>query len=222
MILTIFLSLLVPLSVFIGLNIFNNVAITFLMFHFGICVLIPWIDLAIIKRLSIKEIMGLIGFRNFRKNIGWGALLGVVFLLSIYSFFVILANRLIDAASIRNLLMKWNVQDQYLFSLLFIMIFANSVLEEIYWRGYIFARLKANTGFFGTILLTSLFYASYHLITTGNLFSLQYGILLTTAVFLAGVFWGIVRYKSDSIWIPIISHMLADLGIMMVYLRFIR
>jgi len=101
------------------------------------------------------------------------------------------------------------------------MIAGNSILEEIYWRGYVFSRLRILTGPRNTVVLTALFYTSYHLITTITLFSVARGLLLSSAIFLVGIFWACLRIKYDSIIPAVISHLLADLGLMLIYLKYL-
>ena len=123
---------------------------------------------------------------------------------------------------VQNILHRWHVNNKYIIIFLFIMIVANSIFEEIYWRGYIFRKLTGKINIQHIILFTSGFYASYHLITTINLFSLTYALLFTSVIFLAGIYWGYVRHKYASIYIPVISHLFADLGIMLIYIRYFK
>jgi membrane protease YdiL (CAAX protease family) len=218
----IFLSLLVPFVIYMGLIVLHDITLTFVMFYLGVCLLVPLIDLIIVQKLSWPKIGNSFSLKGFRKNILPGIIIGLIFFASIYLFFIAFSNKIIDTRHITRLLAKWNVSDSNLFIFLFIMIFANSFLEELYWRGYIFNKLQKKIRLWGVILFTALFYSSYHLVTTVNLFSLEYGLLFTLVVFGAGVFWGYIRGKSDSVYIPIISHLLADLGIMVIYLKFIR
>jgi membrane protease YdiL (CAAX protease family) len=72
------------------------------------------------------------------------------------------------------------------------------------------------------VILSSLFYASYHLITTANLFSMRVGILFTIVICFAGVFWATIRAKSGSLYGSIASHFLADAAVMIIYVVFIQ
>jgi CAAX protease family protein len=73
-----------------------------------------------------------------------------------------------------------------------------------------------------TILISSLFYASYHFLTTSSFFNVIIGASLTFSIFIVGLIWGFLRFKMKSIYVLLINHIFADLGIMLVYLRFIR
>lgn len=222
MIITFFLSALAPISIYLGLKVFNNIYFTFIMFHGIICIIIPLIDLSIIKKYSITKILNVLGFQNFRKTYLPAILIGTSFLIIIYLFFTLLNKHIIDSNQINILMKEWNFDRKNLLLLLIIMIFGNSILEEIYWRGYIFYKFKLKTNIKNVVFLSALFYCSYHFIITYNLFSLLYGIIFTLVIFFTGIFWGYIRYKFQTIYIPLISHLLADLSIMVIYLKYIN
>ncbi|HDQ46215.1 MAG TPA: CPBP family intramembrane metalloprotease [bacterium] len=220
MVSVVFLSLLAPLSIYVGLIVLNNIPLTLILFHGLICLGIPLMDFTFVQKQTLGHYFYALGFRNVKKVFLPAIMLGVLFGTTIYLFISRLQEYLIDIEKTHFLLKMWNIMDLHPVFFLFIMIFANSVLEEIYWRGYIFLKLEGKLLPKQQILFTAFFYASYHFITTSNLFSVFCGLLFTILIFGIGCFWGVVRQKYDSIYLPIISHLLADLGIMMVYIRF--
>jgi membrane protease YdiL (CAAX protease family) len=220
MFLILFLWILAPISIYLGLIVFNNVALTFILFYGFICLIIPIIDLIIIQRKNIKDYFAFLGFKNIKETFLPSFIIGIFFYISIFVFFVLLQKYVLKIDQVQAILDNWNIDNKYIIPFLFTMIIANSVFEEIYWRGYIYKKLENIVSSTRVILLTSSFYASYHLITTINLFSLLYGIIFTCVVFGIGLFWGYMRKKYDSIYFPIISHLLADLGIMLIYLKY--
>jgi len=221
MLIVIFLSLLAPLSIYFGLIIQESTALTFLLFYGGVCLVIPIVDLKFIRKLPTKTVFQTLGFQNLRKTILPSLILGFSYLMFIVLFFHVLQDHVLNVEETRATLHAWDFNREYVTLLLFLMIFANSIVEELYWRGYIFFRFQEKVKPGKVILLTSLFYASYHLITTINLFSLLYGLIFSTVIFGIGLFWGYLRQKYDSIYVVMISHLMADLGIMLVYLRYI-
>lgn len=217
---TLVLSLLAPISIFFGLIVIGNVPLTFLLFHGCVCSLIPLLDLKVRQNQSWKILFRTLGFQHFDRFVWPGMGLGLLFAGVIYGIISGFQPVFLDLEQTRNLLHRWHFSNDQLFLYLFIMIFANSILEEIYWRGYIFHRLENQVSEKLQILLTALFYCSYHLITTSNLFSLGAGLLFTAVIFCTGLFWGWLRQKTASIYIPMISHLLADLGIMLIYIKY--
>jgi membrane protease YdiL (CAAX protease family) len=214
------LWIIVPIAIFFSLVVFNNVILTFILFYGVICLLIPIVDLFIIQKKNIKEYLQYLGFKNFKKTIIPSTIIGIIFSTSIYLFFIILERYVMDIGQMQRILDNWNINNKYIIPLLFTMIIANSVFEEVYWRGYIYKKIEDLYNPIKVLILTSLFYASYHLITTINLFSIWYGIIFTLIIFGAGFFWGFMRKKFNSIYFSIISHLLADLGIMLIYVRY--
>jgi membrane protease YdiL (CAAX protease family) len=222
MVTTFILASLAPLAVFVGLLVFKNAFITFLLFHGFVCIGIPVIDLFVVKRYNHSDAAKSLGLVSNRNAIKVGACSGFVSLIVIVLFFYIFQDHVIKVDEMQSLLESWSIRKDHIFILLFVMIFANSVLEEVYWRGYIFGRMEAHFGATSVIILSSLFYASYHYVTTANLFSVQIGVLFTVVIFLAGIFWGTIRKRFGSLYASIISHLLVDLAIMIIYVAFVQ
>jgi membrane protease YdiL (CAAX protease family) len=214
------LWIIVPVAIYLGLAVFHNVVLTFIVFYGIICLLIPIVDLLFLQKKSILEYLGCLGFRDFKKNLIPSALIGTIFGASLFLFFVLMEKNVIQIERMRLVLNSWNINNKYIIPLLLTMIFANSLFEEVYWRGYIFHKLEKRVSPGKVIVLSSLFYASYHLITTINLFSIFYGLIFTGIIFGVGFFWGVMRKKNNSIYFSVISHLLADLGIMLIYIRY--
>ena len=215
------LLLLPAVAVYTGLIVLNSIFATYVLFYGVVCVAVPLLDRVVFHKQTIGEYFRYIGFVNARKSMLPGLLVGATFLVTICLFFMVFSRQLIDTLSMTDTLNKWNLDSGNLFVFLFMMIAGNSVLEEIYWRGYVFSRLRKLTGPKNTVVLTALFYTSYHLITTITLFSVAHGLLLSAAIFLVGIFWACLRIKYDSIIPSVISHLLADLGLMLIYLKYL-
>lgn len=215
------LMLLPSVAVFTGLILLNSIFATYILFYCMVCVIVPLLDRVVFHRQTMSEFFRFIGFVNIRKSLVPGLITGGVFLAAIYLFFMIFSRQLIDTSTMTTALDRWNLGSGNLFVFLFMMIVGNSILEEIYWRGYMFARLKKLTSSRNTVILTALFYTSYHLITTVTLFSVMQGLLLSSAIFLVGIFWAYLRIRYESIIPAVISHLLADLGLMLIYLKYL-
>lgn len=75
--------------------------------------------------------------------------------------------------------------------------------EELLFRGFLFEGFKqSRIGVVGTIILTSLVWAGFHL---------QYRLFDIAWIFVLGVIFGIVRHKTGSLWAPMIMHALNNL-----------
>ncbi|WP_270181215.1 CPBP family intramembrane glutamic endopeptidase [Alkalihalobacillus sp. CinArs1] len=77
--------------------------------------------------------------------------------------------------------------------------------EEIYWRGYVqqqFKKYKSGD----TIVLATLLYAVAHLYSGAP--------LLIVAALVGGIVWGWIYEKRKNFWVPLLSHILFDLLIL--------
>nr|WP_281350727.1 CPBP family intramembrane glutamic endopeptidase [Metabacillus lacus] len=119
------------------------------------------------------------------------------------------------------LLISWSFTGNYVFGLAFVLVFINPVLEEVYWRGYMMDRFLRTSGPLSAIAVTSFFYAFYHLLSIWYIFSWPYNLLIVLPVFVAGIVWGLFKYKLRSVSAPIISHSFADGGILLVYFTYV-
>lgn len=203
------------IMIYIGLIICNSVLITFALFY-GWLFFVPLFS-------SIRNKQQKLPLQKHfsRQSIGIGLISGVISLLAIYGAVTLLKDTVFDLAALRQLLMDWNFTGDKVIWLVLILIFINPFLEELYWREFMYKRLESKVGIAKTIVITSFFYSLYHLVSLIFIFTFPFNFIAVIPVFLAGLLWGYFRYKLQSITAPIISHILADLGIMLVYLSYI-
>jgi len=85
----------------------------------------------------------------------------------------------------------------------FVIIVAAPIFEELFFRGFLIEGLRrGNLGDAGAIVLTSIFWASFHI---------QYGLYEIGTIFIFGLALGLARIGSRSLWVPISMHMTANL-----------
>jgi uncharacterized protein len=80
--------------------------------------------------------------------------------------------------------------------------------EELFWRGFIQKRLLRYFGTFGSIMFSSLLYASVH-IYSGTF-------ILMLAAFLSGLMWGALYLWKKSMPLVIVSHIVFDIMIFII------
>lgn len=203
------------IMIFSGLIMFKSVPITFILFY-GWLLFVPILLYIGNKslRLNYKKHLNLNSFTV-------GLVSGVSCLVAIYGAVALLHNLIFDLNELKQVLVEWNFTGSILFWLIIFLIFINPVLEELYWREVMYKRLIERVGAAQTIMITSFFYSLYHLVPLIFIFSFPFNFIAVIPVFIAGLMWGYFRYKLKSISASIISHILADLGIMLVYLNYI-
>ncbi|MFD1862863.1 CPBP family intramembrane glutamic endopeptidase [Planococcus chinensis] len=199
------------LMIFVGLQLFENVAITFLLFY-------SWLlGVPLIDMLPPKE-----RFKLTKKALLVGIGSGLLFFVFIFGGLSWLHIYLLDLEALRRLLLDWGFTGSGEVLLILVLLLANPILEEFYWRGYMFTKLRPKMSANLTILTTAAFYTLYHLITIIPIFSLTFSLVAVIPVFAAGLFWALIREKTGSITAAIISHMLSDFGIICVYWFIVR
>ncbi|WP_343215034.1 CPBP family intramembrane glutamic endopeptidase [Evansella tamaricis] len=106
--------------------------------------------------------------------------------------------------------------------LIFILIVINPILEEVYWRNFMLKKQMGEWNRHSAIFITAFFYTLYHFLSILPMFQVPLNVAAVVPVFAAGIFWGYLREKTGSIVGSIVSHALADMGIICVYLFVIR
>jgi membrane protease YdiL (CAAX protease family) len=199
------------LMILIGLQVFENVMITFLLFY-------SWLlGVPLIDMLPPKE-----RFKLTRKALLVGIGSGLLFFVFIFGGLSWLHVYMLDLEALRKLLLDWGFSGSGEILLVLVLLLANPILEEFYWRGYMFTKLRPHMSANFTILTTAAFYTLYHLISVIPIFSISFSLVAVIPVLLAGLFWALIREKTGSITAAIISHMLSDFGIICVYWFIVR
>lgn len=202
--------------IYIGLSVFENILITFILFY-GWLLFIPLLFIFWKKtnRPSLQLPLT-------KTNLWVGVISGLICLVSIYGFVAIFQFSVLDIPQLQRLLEKWDFSGAKVILLVLVLALINPILEELYWREFMFGRLSTKLGNVIVVLITAIFYSLYHFIVVSEIFSFPFNMLSVISVFLAGLMWGIFRIKLNSIVASIISHSLADIGIMLVYWLIIR
>jgi membrane protease YdiL (CAAX protease family) len=94
----------------------------------------------------------------------------------------------------------------------------HSLLEEGYWRGFVFARLAAGLPAAPAAALASLAFASHHLIVVARYLPPDrfwtLAVPATAAVGLAGIHWCALFRRSGALLAPWLSHLLVDAAVL--------
>lgn len=199
------------LMILVGLPILQNVTITFFLFY-GWLLFVPLVFIFWNKKSTYPLKLPLT-----KKSLLVGAVSGVICLVVIYSFVFFFQSSVLNIPELQQILVEWDFNGAKVILLIFVLIFINPILEELYWREFMHSRLVHKIGNVKTIFVTSIFYSLYHLIVVIEIFSFPFNALAVIPVFLAGIMWGIFRIQLKSITASIVSHSLADIGIMLVY-----
>ncbi|MFD2371142.1 CPBP family intramembrane glutamic endopeptidase [Brevibacillus sp. GCM10020057] len=199
------------LSIFYGLVEKQSLFVTFVCFHLLVCLGIPvvhgWWE------GSLQKSWQLAWGRFESKGAVCGLAFGVLLLLGGTGGIWLLLRADGRAEQIRGILEAWGLTEPWIWSFFLYLTIVNSLLEELFWRGFVLQRLVLGMSRFVAILLTSFFYSLYHLVVSTVLFGFGWGCCITLIVFAVGSVWGRMKERFPSVYPTWFSHMLADLGL---------
>lgn len=94
----------------------------------------------------------------------------------------------------------------------------HSLLEEYYWRWFVFAQLRRLMKLGPAIAISALGFMAHHVIVLSVFFGWGSfaSIFLSLNVAVGGVIWAWLYHKSGSLYAPWLSHALVDAGIFLV------
>lgn len=159
------------------------------------------------------------GARGLPEGIGFGVLVLAGMLLIYYLWLE--PDGLLEpaGAEVRDVLRRFGMDTPTRFLGLGVFIsLLHSLLEEYYWRWFVFGGLRRLTSLWPAILISSLGFMAHHVLLLGKYFD---GLSPATALFslavaVGGAVWAWVYHRSDSLLGPWLSHLLVDAGIFLV------
>ena len=94
----------------------------------------------------------------------------------------------------------------------------HSLMEEYYWRWFVFRQLRSLIAFMPAMLISSIGFMAHHVIVLKTFFGWESPAtyLFSLAVAIGGVLWAWIYEKSGSLVGPWLSHLVVDAGIFMI------
>jgi uncharacterized protein len=91
----------------------------------------------------------------------------------------------------------------------------HSLLEEYYWRWFVFGRLRRQMALWPAMLISSVAFMGHHVIVLGIYFgwTSPWTYLFSMATAIGGLYWAWLYERSGSIYGPWFSHLLVDAAI---------
>ena len=151
-----------------------------------------------------------------KQSILWGFFSGLLICLVSAAVFLLWKDQLVpDLSGIQEKANNFGLTTplRYLLFSLFLSLF-HSLIEEYYWRWFVFKGLQIRLSWLPAAVLGSLAFAFHHYLVLSQFFPIGLTILFGTLVGLAGFFWCFLYKKTGSLLGPWISHALADLVVM--------
>ncbi|KGX85929.1 CPBP family intramembrane glutamic endopeptidase [Pontibacillus marinus] len=208
------------LMIFLGLQVMSSVPLTFTLFY-GWLLCVPFLERTLKKNETFCSATSYMGFKQNSQSLKVGIWSGIIAFISIFGGLAWLQRYVIDVDDLLVLLKEWGFTGNIVLWLILILVVINPILEELYWRGFMHQKLSSRFNTYVVFLLTTTFYSLYHLLSVIPMFEWPWNVFSVIPVFLAGLFWSYMRQKWNTIIGGIVSHVLADLGIIFVYLFFV-
>ena len=105
----------------------------------------------------------------------------------------------------------------------------HSLLEEYYWRWFVFGQLKELVRFWPAVIISSLGFMAHHVIVLGEYVGGAYlGMgsietwLASVPIAIGGAFWAWLYQRSGSLFGPWLSHLLVDAAIFAIGYNIVR
>lgn len=95
----------------------------------------------------------------------------------------------------------------------------HSLLEEYYWRWFVFGRLQMQMSTAPAIAMSSLAFAAHHIIVIGSYLTAQHWVatlVFSGFVALGGAVWAWIYARTRSLYAAWISHMMVDAVLMVI------
>jgi hypothetical protein len=159
------------------------------------------------------------GRRGLPEGIGFGVLVLAAMLIMYNAW--LSPKGLLDAAipAVRQQLARFGLDTPMKYVALGVFYsLVHSLMEEYYWRWFVFGGLRRLVALWPAVLISSLGFMAHHVIVLGEYFgrfSLT-TVLLSLAVAVGGAVWAWIYHRSDSLYGPWLSHLFADVGIFLI------
>jgi membrane protease YdiL (CAAX protease family) len=204
--------------------------IKYIILSFLICTILyiveQIIQVSFLIKLGVKPILLIMvplicyGFIiKFKKpNIEYikrGLLSGIIFFCCVMIVYFILS-KFIDFRTISSdLLERYNITKSVFIWIGLYVIFINSFLEEFFFRGFVFLNIAKENKWVAHIY-SALLFSVYHVSIFATWFSFPIMALCLFGLFAVGIFFNLLDIKTNSIIPSWISHIFADIAIIII------
>src|SRR5262249_14619648 len=126
----------------------------------------------------------------------------------------------LNADGMRQKMVEFGIDTPQLYLLFAVLIsLAHSLLEEYYWRWFVFGRLRRHMSVTIAALLSSVGFLAFHVINLAKLFPGKFwtvALPLSLCVGVGGAVWCWLYQRTGTIVSPWISHLLVNLAMFAV------
>jgi uncharacterized protein len=169
-------------------------------------------------RFILKE--NILDFLNLKKidihRLKIGLLFGILSVVVVIITFFIVKDFLNTKVIIEDLKTRLEITPKiYIFIALYI-VFGNSLLEEFYFRGFIFLKIYQKGSKLLAYLFSSLLFALYHVAIFATWFHFWLILLAILGLFMIGLIFNWLNTKSNNFLNSWILHIMADIAVVTI------
>lgn len=176
-----------------------------------------FLPLLYIKYIIKQPILQFLNLKSFDlKNLRLGFLLGLLSMGIVIGTFVVLQAFIDTGAIVNDLETRMKVTPEIFIYIAIYITFGNSLLEEFYFRGFIFLNLYKTKYKALAYLFSSLLFAFYHVAIFATWFNIWLILLALFGLFIVGLVFNWLNTKSENFLNSWILHILADVGVMLI------
>ncbi|MGB3260465.1 type II CAAX prenyl endopeptidase Rce1 family protein, partial [Paenisporosarcina sp.] len=165
------------IMIFLGINTFESIPITFVLFYSWLF-LIPLLSYYRNPTLKSSFYDSIMKERTLT-SIMTGLISGLLCAIIIFSSMSLAIGSLFEIEEVSKILVAWKFSGSVVWVYIFILIFINPFLEEWYWREFMYTRYLDKLGTLGSVIVTSFFYAIYHLLVLIPLVDMPLSLIAT-------------------------------------------
>ena len=203
------LMLAAPAVVTITLLVFHDVFAVFVLYHLGVCLVLPAVVNLVVRRRGWRSHLAALGLAGpgTRRGLALGAGLAMLLGGAINGFLTLWSGALPTGDAMAVTLAEWGAGPERFGALVLFMCVVNGPAEELFWRGFVATELAALPSRRERLVVPSVCYASYHVATVVLLVrDTVSALIMLVAVLAAGVGWAWLRERTGSVWPAIVSH----------------
>ncbi len=155
-----------------------------------------------------------------KKELKYSAIFGIVSGIGIIALFILYFNFnksffIQNSGIIKKYISSSNLDTFFIFFVIYTCII-NPIIEEYYWRRYLYIGYRKIFGITVSITLASFAFGLHHYVLLFILFPADFAFIVGTLVVIGGAIWCFILEKYNSILGCVISHSLADIAIIYI------
>ena len=179
------------------------------MFKIILFLTIPLIFVKVGRSISIKDYFKISSKKQLLISLGLG--IGV-YIIILGAYFIL--KSFINLDNIQDILLeRLNVdKDNFIFVALYISFF-NSLLEEFFFRGFIFLSLLKTSGRYKAYIISAFAFAIYHVAIMVGWFNIALFLVALSGLFIGALIFNYLNEKNNNIYNSWLVHMFANFAI---------